>query len=173
MNKETYLEKLHHINTFIFDVDGVLTDGTIILTPDGDYIRSMNIKDGYAMQAAIKAGYRIAVISAGRLSEGVKKRLENLGLTDIYLGVSDKKDAYTTIMFSYHLKAENIAYMGDDLPDYEVMNLAGLASCPADAAPEIQNIAHYISPYNGGKGCVRDIIEKVMRLHNKWNKPVK
>ncbi len=169
MSDASYLNKLHKINTFIFDVDGVLTDGSVILMPDGDYVRTMNIKDGFAMQAAVKAGYRLAVISAGRMSEGVKKRLENLGVQDIYLGVSDKKDAYETILFSYHLQAENIAYMGDDLPDYEVMQRAGLAACPADAAPEIQAIAHYISPNNGGKGCVRDIIEKVMRLHGKWN----
>ncbi len=169
MSDASFLNKLHSINTFIFDVDGVLTDGTVILMPDGDYVRTMNIKDGYAMQAAVKADYRIAVISAGRMSEGVKKRLENLGVQDIYLGVSDKKDAYETILFSYHLKPENIAYMGDDLPDYEVMQCVGLAACPADAAPEIQAIAHYVSPNNGGKGCVRDIIEKVMRLHRKWN----
>lgn len=169
MNDASYLNRLHKINTFIFDVDGVLTDGAVILMPDGDYVRTMNIKDGFAMQAAVKAGYRLAVISAGRMSEGVKKRLENLGVQDIYLGVSDKKDAYETILFSYHLQAENIAYMGDDLPDYEVMQRAGLAACPADAAPEIQAIAHYVSPNNGGKGCVRDIIEKVLRLHGKWN----
>lgn len=169
MSEASYLSRLHAINTFIFDVDGVLTDGSVILMPDGDYVRTMNIKDGFAMQAAVKAGYRLAVISAGRMSEGVKKRLKNLGVQEIYLGVSDKKDTYETILFSYHLKAENIAYMGDDLPDYDVMQRAGLATCPADAAPEIQSIAHYISPYNGGKGCVRDLIEKVMRLHGKWN----
>ncbi len=169
MSDASYLNRLHKINTFIFDVDGVLTDGSVILMPDGDYVRTMNIKDGFAMQAAVKAGYRLAVISAGRMSEGVKKRLENLGVQDIYLGVSDKKDAYETILFSYHLQAENIAYMGDDLPDYEVMQRAGLAACPADAATEIQAIAHYVSAYNGGKGCVRDLIEKVMRLQGKWN----
>ncbi|MFN7012720.1 MAG: KdsC family phosphatase [Bacteroidia bacterium] len=169
MSDASYLRKLHFINTFIFDVDGVLTDGSVILMPDGDYVRTMNIKDGYAMQAAVKAGYRLAVISAGKMSEGVKKRLVNLGIQDIYLGVSDKKDAYETILYSYHLKTENIAYMGDDLPDYEVMHSAGFAACPADAAPEILSIAHYVSPYNGGKGCVRDLIEKVMRLHGKWN----
>jgi 3-deoxy-D-manno-octulosonate 8-phosphate phosphatase (KDO 8-P phosphatase) len=169
MTDATYLKKLHAINTFIFDVDGVLTDGTLILMPDGDYVRTMNIKDGYAMQAAVKAGYRLAVISAGKMSEGVKKRLENLGVQDIYLGVSDKKDAYETILFSYDLKTENIAYMGDDLPDFDVMLRVGLAACPADAAYEIQAIADYISPYNGGSGCVRDLIEKVMRLHGKWN----
>lgn len=163
----SYKQKLKNITTFIFDVDGVLTDGSILLMPTGEMVRSMHTKDGYAMQYAIKKGYRIAVITGGR-DKMVEERLKYLGLTDIYSGVRDKMEAYTDLLYSYQLKPEEIVYMGDDLPDYEVMKQVGLPCCPNDAVPEIREICDYISLINGGKGCVRDIIEQTLKVQKKW-----
>lgn len=165
--EKNFKQLLNNINTFIFDVDGVLTDGSLTLMPDGEMVRTMNIKDGYAMQLAIKKGYRIAIISGGK-SEAVKNRLNKLGITDVYIGVDDKKEKFDELLLAYDLRKESILYMGDDMPDYEVMQLCGLATCPADAAPEIKNICKHISGKKGGQGCVRDIIEQVMKLHGKW-----
>jgi 3-deoxy-D-manno-octulosonate 8-phosphate phosphatase (KDO 8-P phosphatase) len=162
-----YKEKFKHITTFIFDVDGVLTDGTVILMPNGDQARRMNIKDGYALQLAVKQGYRICVITGGR-SETVRDRLKGLGITDVYLNVSDKADKFEEYVFSYGIKTEETLYMGDDMPDWEVMQKVSIAVCPNDSAPEIKAISHYVSPYNGGEGCVRDIIEQVLRVQGKW-----
>lgn len=158
---------MNHITTFVFDVDGVLTDGSIIITTDGQQLRNMNIKDGYALQLAVKKGYTVAIISGGN-NEGVRMRLNGLGIHNIYLGASDKVDALKDLMYSYGLKSEEILYMGDDVPDFEVMGICGMASCPADAAEDIKRICHYVSPINGGKGCVRDVIEQTMRVQNKW-----
>jgi len=163
----SYKQKLKNITTFIFDVDGVLTDGSILLMPTGEMVRSMHTKDGYAMQYAIKKGYRIAVITGGR-DKMVEERLKYLGLTDIYSGVRDKMEAYTDLLYSYQLKPEEIVYMGDDLPDFEVMKQVGLPCCPNDAVPEIREICDYISLINGGKGCVRDIIEQTLKVQKKW-----
>lgn len=163
----SYKQKLKNITTFIFDVDGVLTDGSILLMPTGEMVRSMYTKDGYAMQYAIKKGYRIAVITGGR-DKMVEERLKYLGLTDIYSGVRDKMEAYTDLLYSYQLKPEEIVYMGDDLPDFEVMKQVGLPCCPNDAVPEIREICDYISLINGGKGCVRDIIEQTLKVQKKW-----
>lgn len=162
-----YKQKLKNITTFIFDVDGVLTDGKIILTPDGEMVRSMHTKDGYAMQLAIKKGFRIVVITGGK-DKMVEQRLRYLGLTDIYLGVRNKIEAYEDLIYSYNLKPEEILYMGDDIPDLEVMKLVGLACCPNDAVPDVRSICEYISLINGGEGCVRDIIEQVLRVNKKW-----
>ena len=166
----SYLNLLNNITTFIFDVDGVLTNGTVILQPNGDQSRIMNIKDGFALQLAVKKGYRVAVISGGT-SETVRKRFAGLGIHDVYLGASEKWEAYQELLITYDLKPEEIAYMGDDIPDYQVLNDAGLGCCPNDAAVEIQQIAKYISPLKGGEGCGRDIIEKVMRAQDKWFNP--
>lgn len=163
----SYKEKLPKITTFIFDVDGVLTDGSVILMPTGEMVRSMHTKDGYAMQLAIKKGFRIAVITGGR-DKMVETRLKYLGLTDIYSGVHDKKDAYTDLLFSYNLKPEEIVYMGDDVPDIEVMREVGLSCCPKDAVADVRAMAEYISQIDGGKGCVRDIIEQTMKVQGKW-----
>lgn len=162
-----FKQKLKHISCFILDVDGVLTDGSLMLFPGGDQVRKMNIRDGYAIQAAIKAGYKVAVISGGK-SEGVKTRLAGLGMTDIFLGVDDKTEKFDELLSKYNLKTENVLYMGDDLPDLVVMKKSGVPVCPADAAHEIKEISIYISGKKGGEGCVRDIIEQVMRLHGKW-----
>lgn len=155
------------ISTFIFDVDGVLTDGTVQLLPNGEQSRKMNIRDGYALQLAVKKGYRVAIISGGR-SESVVSRLQGLGIKDIYTGVLDKQDKLQDYVFENELRWEEIIFMGDDIPDYRAMQLVGLPVCPADAAPEIKSICRYVSPINGGNGCVREIIEKVLKLNDHW-----
>lgn len=162
-----YKEKLNHINTFIFDVDGVLTDGTVTLFPDGEQVRKMSTRDGYAMQHALKKGYRIVIISGGS-SKGVQKRFDYLGLTDVYLACSNKMEVFTELVQTSILNTEHILYMGDDLPDLEVMKKVGLPTCPQNAATEIKRIAEYISPKNGGDGCVRDVIEQTLRAQGKW-----
>ena len=162
-----YKIKLNHINTFIFDVDGVLTDGTVTLFGNGEQVRKMCSRDGYAMQYAKKKGYKIAIISGGR-SKGVKQRLDMLGNHDIYLACSNKIEAFNDLIKKYHLNTEHILYMGDDLPDWEVMQKVGLPTCPQDAATEIKEIAEYVSPFIGGSGCVRDIIEQTLRVQGNW-----
>lgn len=161
---------LSEVKTFIFDVDGVLTDGKVILQLDGEQLRTSNIKDGFAIQLAVKRGYKVAIISGGK-SEAVRKRFLALGVYDVYLGQSDKLSAYEELLEVYQLNPNEIAYMGDDLPDYQVMEKVGLRACPADAAPEIQALANYISPVKGGYGCGRDLIEKVMRAQDNWFNP--
>ncbi|WP_343692009.1 HAD-IIIA family hydrolase [Chitinophaga sp.] len=155
------------ITTFVFDVDGVLTDGTVQLLPNGEQSRRMNIKDGYALQLAVKKGYRVAIISGGR-SESVVSRLQGLGIKDIYTGITDKQEKLQDYVFENELQWEQVIFMGDDIPDYRAMQLVGLPVCPADAVPEIKSISRYISPVNGGNGCVREVIEKVLKLNGHW-----
>jgi len=162
-----YKEKLLKVNTFIFDYDGVLTDGTVILTSNGDALRTANVKDGYAMQLAIKKNYRIAIISGG-YSESIKHRFDSLNIQDVFLGVDKKIDVYKQYLETHNLTNENILFMGDDIPDYEIMHQAGVPTCPADAAEEIKKAATYISHQAGGHGCVRDIIEQVLKVQGKW-----
>lgn len=162
-----YKELLAPIKTFIFDYDGVLTDGSVLILPDGEAIRGGNVKDGYAIQHAIKKGYRIVVISGGK-SESMLRRLEMLQVNDVYLGVVNKLELFKKFIAENQLNPANVIYMGDDIPDYEVMLEVGLPCCPEDAAEEIKSIAKYISHFKGGKGCVRDIIEQTMKLHGTW-----
>jgi 3-deoxy-D-manno-octulosonate 8-phosphate phosphatase (KDO 8-P phosphatase) len=162
-----YKETMNHIDTFVLDVDGVLTDGTVHVTPSGEMLREMHIRDGFAMKAALESGYRICVISGGS-NEGVRIRLRNLGITDIHLGVPDKVQTFKEYCFDYQVDPKNVAYMGDDIPDFHVMQLVGLPTCPQDASPEIKGISHYVSHKLGGKGAVRDLIEQVMRVQGKW-----
>lgn len=164
---KSYKELMNEINTFILDVDGVLTDGTIQVTQTGEMLRNMNIRDGYAMKAAVENGYTVCIISGGS-NEGVRVRLRNLGITDIHLGVSDKVETFKEFIDIYTIKPEQVLYMGDDIPDYHVMKLVGLPTCPQNAAPEIKNLSKYISHINGGNGCVRDVIEQVMKVQGKW-----
>lgn len=164
---QNFKQLLNKVTTFIFDVDGVLTDGSVTLMPDGEQVRKMNIKDGYALQLAIKQGYRVAIISGGK-SESVRTRMEGLGIKDVYLGVSNKIEKFEDYLLTHQLSADQILYMGDDIPDYEVMSKAGVAVCPKNSAPEILGICTYVSHLNGGEGCVRDVIEQTLRLHNKW-----
>lgn len=163
----SYKQKLLHITTIILDVDGVLTDGTLILLPTGEMVRSMHTKDGYAMQLAVKKGLRIAVITGGR-EKAVEDRLRYLGVTDIYMGIRNKMEAYEDLIYSYNLKPEEILYMGDDMPDWEVLREVGISACPHDAVPDIRAICEYISPFEGGKGCVRDILEQILKAQRKW-----
>ena len=159
---------MNSITTFIFDVDGVLTDGTVHVSQTGEMLREMNIRDGFAMKAAIESGYHVCIISGGS-NEGVRIRLRNLGITDIHLGSPDKVETFKEYIDIYNIKPEQVLYMGDDIPDYHVMQLVGLPACPQDAAPEIKEISNYISHKNGGKGAVRDVIEQVMKVQEKWN----
>jgi 3-deoxy-D-manno-octulosonate 8-phosphate phosphatase (KDO 8-P phosphatase) len=164
---KSYKEIMNDITTFVFDVDGVLTDGSVFVSNEGEMLRTMNIRDGYALKSAVDAGYNVCIISGGS-NEGVRVRLRNLGITDIHLGTPDKVatfDEYTDI---YNIKAEQVLYMGDDIPDYHVMKLVGLPTCPQDASTEIKSISNYISHKNGGKGAVRDVIEQVMKVQGKW-----
>jgi 3-deoxy-D-manno-octulosonate 8-phosphate phosphatase (KDO 8-P phosphatase) len=162
-----FLEKLKLIKAFIFDVDGVLTDGLIHVTETGKQLRQFNIKDGYALQLAIKRGYKIAVITGGR-SVGVRLRLNGLGISDVFMEVDSKVEIYNQFLVNNNLDASEVLYMGDDIPDLPVMKLVGLPVCPADAVEEIKAISEYISPKNGGKNCVRDVIEKVLKIQDQW-----
>ncbi len=162
-----YKEQLREVNTFIFDYDGVLTDGSIMMTSDGEAYRVTNVKDGYALQLARKKGYRVAVIS-GAKSQSMMQRLESLQVMDVFLGVEKKLEVYHSYLEQHNLSPENVLFMGDDIPDYEVMKVAGVATCPSDAAEEIKSVATYISHFSGGKGCVRDVIEQVLKVQGKW-----
>ena len=162
-----YKETFKNITTVVLDVDGVLTNGDIILMPGMQPVRKMNAKDGYAMQLAVRNGIRMAIITGGRSLE-VKERLQGLGITDIYLGASSKMESYEDLKMCYDLKDNEILYMGDDLPDYDIMKLVALAAAPQDAAPEIKSVADYVSPVNGGKGCVRDVLEQLLKIQGKW-----
>ena len=162
------LSHFKSIKLFVLDVDGVLTDGSLLVLNDGQMARSMNIKDGYALQLAIKKGYKILVISGGT-SEAVKNRLEKLGISDVIMSAVNKKEVLIKYVTVYGFSWPQVLYMGDDIPDLVPMQMAGLACCPYDAVPEIKALSHYISPISGGKGCVRDVIEKVMKLNNDWN----
>lgn len=155
------------VKVFVFDIDGVLTNGQLLLSEDGAMLRSMNIKDGFALQWAIKHGYEIVVISGGR-SEAAKCRLEKLGIEKVFIGVSDKLTLLNQLMAENNWAKESVLYMGDDIPDLDCLKAAGLATCPADAAPEVRKICPYISPDNGGQGAVRDVLEKVLKLQGHW-----
>ena len=162
-----HLEQFREIETFIFDVDGVLTDSLVLVLEDGSLLRQMSIRDGYAIKQAVIEGYNVCIITGGK-SEGVRKRLEGLGVEHIYTGVEDKLKVYDKYIKDNDLNEEAILYMGDDVPDYAVMRRVGFPTCPRDAAPEMFELAKYVSPYDGGKGCVRDVIEKVLRLNDQW-----
>ncbi|GGC20077.1 3-deoxy-D-manno-octulosonate 8-phosphate phosphatase [Parapedobacter defluvii] len=161
-------DKFKQVKAFVFDVDGVLSDGNILVTEQGDQLRSFNIKDGYAMQLAIKRGYPMAVITGGR-SAGVKKRMEGLGIADVFLSVSDKSAVLREWLSFRQLTYRDILYMGDDIPDLGNMKVAGFATCPADAVEEIKAISAYVSFCKGGQGAARDVIEKVMKLQGTWH----
>ncbi|WP_369993610.1 KdsC family phosphatase [Winogradskyella sp.] len=167
-NDKSYKEYLVDITTFIFDVDGVLTDGTINVTTNGEMLRTMSIKDGFALKTAVDAGFNICIISGGS-NEGVRKRLEGLGIKDIFLGAHNKIDQLNEYTSKNNIDKTNVLYMGDDIPDFPVMELVGLPCCPQDAVPEIKAISKYVSHKNGGKGAVRDVIEQVLKVQNKWN----
>ncbi|MEA2043197.1 MAG: HAD hydrolase family protein [Bacteroidota bacterium] len=163
---DNFKERLKDIKAFVFDVDGVFSD-QMILHSNGDLMRHMNVKDGYAVKIAVEKGLQVALITGGD-SESVRQRFNRLGVKDIYLESANKLEDFNHFTADKNLQPEHILYMGDDIPDYEVMSICGLATCPADAVEEIISVAHYVSDKEGGKGCIRDVIEQVMRAQGKW-----
>lgn len=161
-------DKLKRVKAFVLDVDGVLTNGEVLVTEKGEQLRGFNIRDGYALQLAVKKGFPIAVITGGK-SEGVRLRLEGLGIIDIFMGIQHKTSCFNKWLNEQQFQAEDVLYMGDDIPDLTIMREVGMAVCPNDAAEEIKAVSHYISSKDGGKGAVRDVIEKVLKLQNKWD----
>lgn len=161
------LSKFKDITTLIFDVDGVLTNSGVLVLENGQLLRTMSIRDGYALKKAVESGFNVVIITGGK-SEGVVKRLQRLGVADIYYGISNKLEVLEDYMYNYELTPAEVLYMGDDIPDLACMQKVGLPVCPMDAAPEIKAVAQYISPVEGGQGCARDVIEKVLKLNGKW-----
>ncbi|MGJ8733236.1 KdsC family phosphatase [Cellulophaga fucicola] len=166
--EKSYKEYLHNVTTFVFDVDGVFTDGSVLITEQGELLRKMNVKDGYALKTAIQKGFNVCIISGGT-SEGVRTRFKSLGVTDIYLGAHLKLEPINEYLTAKNIDAKNVLYMGDDMPDVPPMQLVGMPTCPQDAIPEIKTVSKYISQKNGGNGCVRDVIEQVLKAQGKWN----
>jgi len=161
-----YKTKLNHIDTFIFDVDGVLTDGKVYFL-ENEIMRALNSKDGYAMQYACKMGYQIFIITGG-YSEDLKRRMLELGIKEVHLRSSNKLKVYQELKSKYNISDQQVLYMGDDIPDIPVLKEAGVSSCPQDAAIDVKANVDYQSPYDGGKACVRDVIEQTLRVQNKW-----
>lgn len=166
-NMENQLQAFGKINTFVFDVDGVLTNGSVLITEEGDLLRNMYIKDGYALQLAVKSGYRILIITGGK-SEGVVSRLKGLGITDVFSNIENKMEVFRSYLQQHGIEQQACLYMGDDIPDLGIMKEVGLAACPADACTDILEIADYISEHPGGRGCVRDVIEKTLKIQGRW-----
>lgn len=162
------LSPFAEINTFVFDIDGVLTDGTLLITETGEMLRKMSIRDGYALQYAVKKGYQVWIISGGK-QEAPILRLKRLGITEAHYDVADKKMLLESLWRHHSVKPETTLYMGDDIPDFEAMRSCRIAACPADAVPEISAVSNYISHLPGGSGCVRDVIEKVLKLRGDWS----
>ncbi len=158
---------LTRIKALAFDVDGVLSASNVLLLEGGQPCRTANIKDGYALQLAVKRGMPVAIITGGR-SEAVRVRYEGLGIKDVFLGTAVKISKFQEWTASLGIQEDEVLYMGDDIPDFEVMQRCGCPCCPADAAAEIREIATYVSPLNGGYGCVRDVVEQVLRAQGKW-----
>lgn len=163
-----FKEDLRKVQAFVFDVDGVFTDSSLYCMPDGEQVRAMNAKDGFAVRFAIKQGYPVGIISAGKNNVGVIKRLEYLDIKDMYMGSFKKTDAMKDFCIKHNIDLDNVLYMGDDLPDFPVLKMVGVPTCPGDAAVEIKQASKYISNINGGKGCVRDVIEQVLRAQGNW-----
>jgi len=162
-----FKEEIARIRAFVFDVDGVFTTGDITVFPDGDFIRTYNSKDGYGVALALRKGYKVAIISGGH-GKTLETRFRRLNVTAIYTQVQDKVDTLKEFMAEHGLEREEVIFMGDDLPDIEAMQYCGLAVSPADAVPEVIEVSHYVSRFDGGRGCVRDIIEQVMRARGDW-----
>lgn len=167
MTKPSYKTNLKEITTFIFDIDGVITDGVLMMHPSGEFLRNMSVKDGYAIKQAIHKKYNVFIISGGN-SKSMKKRLQFLGVKEVHLGVSNKEKVYRKLKKKYNLTNKEIVYMGDDIPDMGVMTKVGISCCPQDAAMEIREISNYVSHYPGGRGAVRDIIRQVLKVNNHW-----
>lgn len=161
-------EYFNDVDTFIFDIDGVMTPSHILVTTQGELLRPMNVKDGFALKQAIRKGYRVCIITGGN-NEGTRIRFQDLGITDIYMGNHFKTEALNDYIQKYNINLEKVLYMGDDIPDVLPMRMVGFPTCPQDAVPEVKKISKYISDRNGGYGCVRDVIEQVMRVQGTWD----
>ena len=161
------LEQFQKVKAFVFDLDGVLTDGSLIILPGQEFVRTMDIKDGYALQHAVKKGYHVVIIS-GSVSKPCAERLEYLGIRNVFMKVKDKEEVLAQYILANNLTWDEVLFMGDDIPDLEVMKQVGLSCCPLDAVAEIKAVSKFISTKNGGKGCVREVIEKVLKLNNDW-----
>ena len=166
---KNFKEDLVHVKGFAFDVDGVLSCHVVPMFPNGEPMRTANIKDGYVIQLAVKLGYHIAIITGGK-TEAVLARYKSLGVQDIFVGQSEKTEAYKEWRDKYGMSDSEIMYMGDDMPDLPVLRMAGMPVCPADAASDVKAECRYVSPYNGGECCVRDVMEQVLRAQNNWGK---
>ncbi|MFT6797718.1 MAG: 3-deoxy-D-manno-octulosonate 8-phosphate phosphatase (KDO 8-P phosphatase) [Maribacter sp.] len=164
---KSYKKFLKDITTFVFDVDGVFTDGSVLVDNAGELLRTMNVKDGYALKTALTKGYKVCIITGGT-NEGVRKRLMGLGVTDIYMGSHLKIETLNDYLDIHKIDLKNILYMGDDIPDIPPMQVVGLATCPQDAVPEVKAVSTYISHKGGGTGCVRDVIEQVLKVRGDW-----
>lgn len=165
--EKSYKEYLKDITTFIFDVDGVFTDGSLLVTSDGEMLRKMNVKDGYALKVALQKGYQVCIITGGT-NEGVRIRLKGLGVQDIYMGAHHKIEALNEYLQNNSITPKNVLYMGDDIPDIPPMKAVGLPTCPQNAVPEVKAVSNYISHISGGQGCVRDVIEQVLKVQGNW-----
>lgn len=164
---KNYKEKLKDISAFVFDIDGVLTDGTVLVTSEGELLRAMSIKDGFAIKTALEKGYKVGVISGGT-NKGVETRLRKLGVQDIFLGADHKIEFLKNFLNRNAITPGQVLYMGDDIPDIEVMKMVGVATCPQDAVPQVKGLCDYISHKNGGQGCAREIIEQVLKVKGHW-----
>ncbi|NNK74753.1 MAG: HAD hydrolase family protein [Maribacter sp.] len=165
--KKSYKQYLKEITTFVFDVDGVFTDGTVLITTQGELLRRMSVKDGYALKTAIMKGYNVCIITGGT-NEGVKERLKGLGVTTFYMGAHIKEEALSEFLEVYDIAPQNVLYMGDDMPDIPPMQMVALPTCPQNAIQEVKAVCNYISHKNGGEGCVRDVIEQVLKVRGDW-----
>lgn len=163
-----YKTKLANIELFAFDYDGVFTDGTVLLMPDGSEVRQASTRDGFAVQWAVKQGLKLALLTGGS-EKAVATRMVKLGIEEVHLGCEDKFESLKALCEKLQIPLDKVAYMGDDIPDMLAMREVGLAACPEDAVEEVRNIAQYISPKGGGKGCVRDLLEQAMRLKGIWS----
>ncbi len=167
MMEQNFKEKLTRVSAFVFDMDGVLTDGSLLLMPGQEPLRTMNIKDGYALQLAVKQGYHVAIIS-GSTSLAARERFHYLGITEVHMSCKDKLATLNDVMKKHNIQHSNVLYMGDDIPDVEVLKVVACPTCPADAVPEVKDVALYVSAHAGGRGCARDVIRQTMMLQKKW-----
>ncbi len=168
MEGKNFKERLPYIRAFVFDIDGVLTDGTLTIHPEQGLIRSINAKDGYALEQAVLNGFKVAIISRARDPQ-LRDRFLKFGLHEVYLGSLDKKETLLEFCETYSLDREDVLYMGDDVPDIDALRYCGVPTCPNDAVPEVRKECIYISPESGGRGCVRDVIVQVLRVQGFWN----
>lgn len=166
--EKSYKAHLKDITTFVFDVDGVLTDGSVLISSEGELLRTMNVKDGYALKTAVKRGYNVCIITGGK-NPGVKLRLQGLGITDFYMNAHLKAEHLDEYLDVHNIKPENVLFMGDDMPDVPAMKMVALPCCPQNAVPQVKEVAEYVSHKNGGDGCARDVIEQVLKVRGDWD----